>query len=214
MANPQACLKITFTSVICVLHFFPSIVSGECSCDVEAMGEYKGEALKFKLGAIATILVAGAFGVSLPLLGKRVPALKPESDIFFMVKAFAAGVILSTGFVHILPEAFQSLTSPCLGENPWGNFPFTGFVAMMSAIATLMIDSFANGYYRRQHFNKPKQLLLVDEEMSGDHAGHVHVHTHATHGHAHGSADSSQELGLPELIRKRVVSQVRRGIYI
>ncbi|KAJ4705785.1 Zinc transporter protein [Melia azedarach] len=157
MANPQACLKITFTSVICVLHFFPSIVSGECSCDVEAMGEYKGEALKFKLGAIATILVAGAFGVSLPLLGKRVPALKPESDIFFMVKAFAAGVILSTG---------------------------------------------------RQHFNKPKQLLLVDEEMSGDHAGHVHVHTHATHGHAHGSADSSQELGLPELIRKRVVSQV------
>ena len=101
---------------------------------------------------------------------------------------------------------------------------------MMSAIGTLMIDSFATGYYRRQHFDdhKPKLVAMVhdhhhtaaDEEKADHdqdghghghdhHAGHVHVHTHATHGHAHGSADSSQELALPELIRKRVISQVR-----
>ncbi|KAK0598021.1 hypothetical protein LWI29_030814 [Acer saccharum] len=225
--------------MIMVITFVNSvIIYGECTstCDhnVKAMEAAEinnnklGEALKYKLLGIATILVSGAFGVSLPLIGKRVSALRPENDIFFTVKAFAAGVILATGFIHILPDAFESLTSPCLNVNPWRRFPFSGFVAMMSAIGTLMIDSFATGYYRRQHFDdhKPKSMTMVhdhhhtavDEEKADDqdghgddhdlHAGHVHVHTHATHGHAHGSADSSQELALPELIRKRVISQV------
>lgn len=212
----QPCFD-SFTSfnLICLFFLLSSIVlvSGECSCEeVGDLGEHKGEALKYKLAAIATILFAGALGVSLPLLSKKVPALRPENDVFFMVKAFAAGVILATGFVHIIPEAFESLTSPCLGENPWGKFPFTGFVAMMSSIGTLMVDSFATGYYKRQHFNKNKLLAVVqDEEKAGEHEGHVHVHTHATHGHAHGGSldHSSQDLPLPQFIRHRVVSQVR-----
>lgn len=212
----QPCFD-SFTSfnLICLFFLLSSIVlvSGECSCEeVGDLGEHKGEALKYKLAATATILVAGALGVSLPLLSKKVPALRPENDVFFMVKAFAAGVILATGFVHIIPEAFESLTSPCLGENPWGKFPFTGFVAMMSSIGTLMVDSFATGYYKRQHFNKNKLLAVVqDEEKAGEHAGHVHVHTHATHGHAHGGSldHSSHDLPLPQFIRHRVVSQVR-----
>ncbi|KAL6562421.1 hypothetical protein OROGR_003428 [Orobanche gracilis] len=77
-----------------------------------------GPALKFKLVAIGSVLAAGAVGVSLPILGRKLPALRPENDTFFMIKAFAAGVILATGFVHILPDAFDTLTSPCLGENP------------------------------------------------------------------------------------------------
>ncbi|KAH7557867.1 hypothetical protein JRO89_XS11G0231300 [Xanthoceras sorbifolium] len=222
--------KLILITAVCVIIYGPGIVmvSGECTCGVESMEldiiNSKGEeALKFKLVGIATILVSGAVGVCLPLIGKKIPALRPENDIFFMVKAFAAGVILATGFIHILPEAFKSLTSPCLKENPWRSFPFAGFFAMMSAIGTLMIDSFATGYYRRQHFDKPKLIMVhhdddhspPDEEKADHqddhddhHVGHVHVHTHATHGHAHGSADSSQELALPELIRKRVISQV------
>lgn len=177
----------------------------------------KGEVLNYKLIAIGTILISGGVGVGLPLLGRRIQILRPENDIFFMVKAFAAGVILATGFIHILPEAFESLTSPCLKDNPWGRFPFSGFVAMMAAIGTLMIDSFATGYYKRQHFKDGNNKVVVigrDEEGGGDggdesHVGHVHVHTHATHGHAHGASDSGNELPLHELIRKRVISQVR-----
>ncbi|KAM7250281.1 hypothetical protein ACFE04_022164 [Oxalis oulophora] len=193
----------------------------------------KSESLKYKLGSIATILFAGAAGVSLPLLGKRIPALRPENDIFFMVKAFAAGVILSTGFVHILPDAFEDLNSPCLDPKPWGEFPFTGFFAMVSAIATLMIDSLATGYYQRLHFKKPGNIKLVnvDEESTttaittvaiDDHRGHVHVHTHATDGHAHGAfhthghhdhddggeGSGVSDFGASEIIRQRIVSQV------
>lgn len=81
---------------------------------------------------------------------------------------------------------------------------------MASAIGTLMVDSFATGFYTRLHYNKTKPGLNPDEEQGNEHAGHMHVHTHATHGHSHGSAAHSEELiDMAELIRFRVISQVR-----
>ncbi|EFH61183.1 hypothetical protein ARALYDRAFT_897485 [Arabidopsis lyrata subsp. lyrata] len=191
-------LRICVVLIIC-LHM--CCASSDCTSHDDPVSQDEAEkATKLKLGSIALLLVAGGVGVSLPLIGKRIPALQPENDIFFMVKAFAAGVILCTGFVHILPDAFERLSSPCLQDTTAGKFPFAGFVAMLSAMGTLMIDTFATGYYKRQHFNSnsgSKQVnVVVDEE---EHAGHVHVHTHASHGHTHGST---------ELIRKRIVSQV------
>ncbi|TXG57734.1 hypothetical protein EZV62_015563 [Acer yangbiense] len=112
----------------------PALVLGECACDTENEDRNKSQALKLKFAAIALILVARAIGVCLPMLGKAVPALSPEKNIFFIIKVFAAEVILATGFIHVLPDAFENLTSPCLNENLWGKFPFTGFVAMMAAI--------------------------------------------------------------------------------
>ncbi|KAH7546058.1 zinc transporter 1 [Ziziphus jujuba] len=180
-----------------------SYVSAECSFDGESQGGDKTAALRFKLVAICSILVASALGVCLPILGKKIPALSPEKDIFFVIKAFAAGVILATGFIHVLPDAFESLTSPCLHEKPWGDFPFAGFVAMLSAMATMMIDTFSTSYYERLHFSK----ALPVKEDSQVHEGHVHVHTHATHGHAHGSAFVSEDSST-DLLRHRVISQV------
>lgn len=212
-------LSTTFTNLLIILliFFLPCSVLADCTCDEAEHSNQaiinRGESLKYKLGAIASILVAGAAGVSIPLLGKKVPSLNPENPIFFMIKAFAAGVILATGFIHILPEAFERLTSPCLKENPWGKFPFTGLVAMLSAIGTLMVDTFATGYYKRQHFSKPKQVA-ADEEKGEEHAGHVHVHTHATHGHAHGSSTPSDEESLSDLVRRRIISQVRLELLI
>ncbi|CAI9090672.1 OLC1v1025489C1 [Oldenlandia corymbosa var. corymbosa] len=190
------------------------------------------EALKYKLIAIGSILIAGAIGVSIPILGKFFPLFSPENDIFFLIKAFAAGVILSTGMVHILPDATENLTNPALSESPWG-FPFSGLVAMLSAIGTLMVDSFASSYYQRSHFGKTNAAQeIIASGASGDgeaglnfdrreeqqqrqhhhHKEHVHLHTHATHGHAHGSASLSPNhqplFSSSELIRHRVVSQV------
>ncbi|KAL6282987.1 hypothetical protein ACE6H2_013916 [Prunus campanulata] len=197
------------TLLLLLLLFVPILVSAECTCSKETQHHDNVKVLKFKLVAISSILIASVLGVSLPMLGKKIPALRPENDIFFMIKAFAAGVILATGFIHVLPEAFESLTSPCLSQIPWGNFPFTGFIAMLSAIGTMMIDTFSTSYYRRSHFTKALPVK-EDEEMHGVHEGHVHVHTHATHGHAHGSGvilpeDSASSF---ELIRHRVISQV------
>ncbi|RZC68225.1 hypothetical protein C5167_031480 [Papaver somniferum] len=195
--------------LLLILLIVPVLVSAECSCDLQN-GEKRNrkEALTYKLTAIASILIASGIGVCIPILGKRISALRPENSLFFMIKAFAGGVILATGFIHVLPDAFENLTSPCLNEDPWG-FPFTGFIAMMSAIGTLMVDTFATSYYKRSHFNKALHVTR-DEEQIGEHAGHVHVHTHATHGHAHGSSadDTTSDSSSSQLIRNRVISQV------
>ncbi|KAF5185147.1 Zinc transporter [Thalictrum thalictroides] len=189
---------------------FPVLVKGECTCDGEESEEgSKSKALKFKIGAIVSILVFGGIGVCIPVFSKIFPSFEPGKDFFFMMKAFAAGVILATGFIHVLPDAFEHLSSPCLGK-PWSEFPFTGFIAMMAAIGTLIVDTIATSYYKNMHFNKAQAIVVNEDEEKGidehEHDGHVHVHTHATHGHAHGSVGGGSDEG--ELIRHRVISNV------
>ncbi|KAG4162728.1 hypothetical protein ERO13_D01G131800v2 [Gossypium hirsutum] len=190
---------------ICLL-YLPVLVTAECSCENEVLSKDTGnktKALKYKFVAISSILMAGAVGVSLPIMAKKIPTFGPQNNIFFLIKAFAGGVILATAFVHILPDAYQSFTSPCLSEKPWGVFPFTGFLAMVSAILTMMMDTFATSFCKSSHFDKALPVN-GDEEMLGEHEGHVHVHTHPTHDHAHGSAESSHHL----MITQRIISQV------
>ncbi|KAM0822373.1 hypothetical protein ACQ4PT_062056 [Festuca glaucescens] len=202
----------------------PAAAAGAgCDCGANAAEAATAEedargALRLKFVAIASILAAGAAGVLVPVLGRSSAALRPDGDVFFAVKAFAAGVILATGMVHILPAAFDALGSPC-GGGAKGGFPFAGLVAMAAAMVTMMVDSLAAGYYTRSHFKKPRP---VDDDASdlraaGDeeHAGHLHVHTHAAHGHAHShghggpeAASSPEDASAAETIRHRVVSQV------
>ncbi|XP_068653988.1 zinc transporter 3-like [Aristolochia californica] len=208
----QASAMKKLTALLLCTAFFALSVAAE-ECEQESREKNKTAALRLKLGAIGSILVAGSVGICLPVLARSVSALRPENDVFFVIKAFAAGVILATGLVHVLPEAFESLNSQCLNENPWRSFPFAGFVAMMSAIGTLMVDAFATGYYKKAHFGKSQPVKEDgDEEAAGEHAGHVHVHTHGAHGHAHGSVVPDERGGTSvsasELIRNRVVSQV------
>ncbi|KAK4348064.1 hypothetical protein RND71_034403 [Anisodus tanguticus] len=189
------------------LFLLPFLVSSECTCDEDSEDRNKTEALKYKLVAVASILLAGGIGVSIPILGKIIPAFHPENNVFFLIKAFAAGVILATGFVHILPDAFESLSSPCHAEKPWGDFPLAGLVAMISSIGTMMVDLLATSFYRKSHITTIQKTMNSDEEKEGH--GHVHVHTHSTHGHAHGSvALSSEGSETLDLSRRRVISQV------
>ncbi|KAL3715361.1 hypothetical protein ACJRO7_007141 [Eucalyptus globulus] len=191
--------------LLCLLALIP-LAAAECTCDKDDEGSNKSQALKYKLAAIASILVAGTVGVCLPILGKTVPALNPERSIFFIIKAFAAGVILSTGLIHVLPDAFEKLTSPCLSERPWGEFPFAGFVAMLGALGTLMVDTVATSYFKKLHAdNAGSDKSVGDEERARENQGQVPVHTHATHGHSHGPISTDAE---SDLLRHRVISQV------
>lgn len=156
----------------CILTYFllPTVALADCACNIskEVKGHKKSQStlIKYKVAAIGSILTAGGVGVSIPLLGRRTEALRPENDIFFMIKAFTAGVILATGFIHILPDGFQILTSPCLEQHPWRDFPFAGLVAMLASIATLMIETWATGFYNNmQSINKsPNQVENADQE--------------------------------------------------
>ncbi|KAG2291431.1 hypothetical protein Bca52824_038100 [Brassica carinata] len=111
----------------------------------------KAKALHLKVIAIAAILVSSMIGVGAPLFSRNVPFLQPDGNIFTIVKCFASGIILGTGFMHVLPDSFEMFSSQCLEENPWHKFPFSGFLAMLSGLITLVIDSMATSLYTSKH---------------------------------------------------------------
>ncbi|EFJ29347.1 hypothetical protein SELMODRAFT_91749 [Selaginella moellendorffii] len=173
----------------------------DCSSDESCIN--KDEALRLKIAGIAAILVSSLLGVAIPLVFKSFN----RTRVFFAGQCFAAGVILSTGFVHILPDAFAALTNPCLSEHPWEKFPFPGFIAMTTSMLVLFVDSMALGYYTRRE---------GETSSMGDHADHPHhVHAHPSNDHSAevSKVHDSQELeasagSTTTTIKNKVVAQV------
>ncbi|MCL7037929.1 hypothetical protein MKW94_029600 [Papaver nudicaule] len=193
------------------------LISAQDECQTEESGDCvnKSRAQPLKIIGIFCILITSMIGVGSPLFAKYIPALHPDREVFVIVKAFAAGIILATGFMHVLPDSFDMLSSSCLSDNPWHKFPFTGFVAMLSAIFTLMVDSMATSFYTTKN-----NRMMIQPTSEGDHElGHTgadggadggggsHFHSH---GHHHGGALSAPTKGPigAQLLRYRVVAMV------
>ncbi|XP_028556159.1 zinc transporter 10 isoform X2 [Dendrobium catenatum] len=187
--------------------------------------------------AVGAILVAGVGGVAIPLVGRKRRILRTDGSLFVLAKAFAAGVILATGFVHMLHDAQTALTDPCLPESPWQRFPFSGFFAMLAALGTLVVDFASTQMYERKHREEQMGLKAAasaaaaaatssdsiiaaapefDEEV-GDGEDPMHIvgiHAHAashshTHSHPHGHAHAHDDEGqVSSHVRHVVVSQI------
>ncbi|KAM3361635.1 hypothetical protein P3S68_016489 [Capsicum galapagoense] len=192
--------------------FSPRVLSvvEDCGAEEDNSCVNKSKALSLKIIAIVSILITSMIGVCLPLFTRSIPALSPERSLFVIVKAFAAGIILATGFMHVLPDSFDMLSSSCLKENPWHKFPFTGFVAMLSAIVTMAIDSIATSLYSKKHKAGIVNPEIGqgqdsnDQEMGAVNAGHSHVHSH----HHHGSFSTKDGVDGTKLLRYRVIAMV------
>ncbi|XP_058071302.1 fe(2+) transport protein 1-like [Magnolia sinica] len=187
----------TLLIALILLSSSPQISGSPSECDVGPTNgcHDKPAALRLKIIAICAILVTSMIGVCLPLITRSIPAVHPDRNLFFVVKAFASGVILATGYMHVMPDSFDDLRSECLPENPWRKFPFTMFVAMLSAVVTLMVDSFAMSFYKKRNSGL---AVSTDPDPSSDPEKKV------GHDHAHDHNEDEQSL----LLRYRVVAQV------
>ncbi|XP_047330935.1 zinc transporter 3-like [Impatiens glandulifera] len=194
------------TLILLITSLIKPIYSKPTTCNQTSQNNSgdKKQALHYKIAAIISILTSSAAGICIPLASKNSNALHPDSGIHFLAKSFAAGVILATGFIHILPDAFESLTSPCLaGEDgrAWADgFPVAGLVGMIAAIGTFLIEGFAAGHHKRMELRKA-QPVIGDEEVemnsgSNDVVGPV------------GAILMIQRSEESHLIRSRVISQI------
>lgn len=190
--------------------FHEFMTNSSCESSESDLCRDESEALILKFVAMASILVAGFSGIAIPLLGNRRGLLRSDGEILPAAKAFAAGVILATGFVHMLQDAWKALNHSCLKSysHVWSEFPFTGFFAMMAALFTLLVDFVATQYYETQHKRThdsggPEHGRVVgngeglEEELLGsgivevreENGGGMHIvgmHAHASqHGHSH-----------------------------
>lgn len=178
----------------------------ECRNDVVA--------LRLKCVAIVLILLAGAVGVAIPLIGSHHRMIRADGKPFALAKALAAGVILATGFVHMLHDAEEAFENPCVPRVPWREFPFAGFVAMLAALGTLVVDFVATQWYaRKAEVEEPEEeevegirVPLVAEGGEKMHIVGMRAHA-AAHRHSNGNeieddGESSRHA------RHAVVSQV------
>ncbi|KAL1203693.1 Zinc transporter 7 [Cardamine amara subsp. amara] len=171
MASSKACYKL-ITDILLLLSLTLTSLAGNAeNADVSECKSESGdsschnnkEAQKLKIIAIPSILAASMIGVSLPLFSRFVPALKPDQDMFVIVKALASGVILATGFMHVLPDSFDDLKSKCLSEI-WRKYPFTTLIAMCSALIILMIDSFAMSAAKMRNSKRNGEVKTLDND--------------------------------------------------
>ncbi|XP_054800323.1 zinc transporter 1-like isoform X2 [Prosopis cineraria] len=167
--QPNSSGKLFLSLSIIFIFLLPNLALSQLSCennnspDDDRNNISPSEATKYKLIAIASTLAASTVGISLPIVAKNLSSLSPESFLYFTMKAFAAGVILATGFLDVLPDAFEALetVNRCVAEKkkPWGDkFPLSGFIAMVAATVTLIMEALITGYHKRCELTKAQPL--------------------------------------------------------
>ncbi|CAL5221030.1 g3148 [Coccomyxa viridis] len=105
-------------------------------------------ALKLRIGAVFILLASSTLGVWLPFIaGKVSPYAATGSSMFFMLKAFGAGVILATGFIHMWPDANDAFSSACLG---WPDYPWASLFAMVTILCVLILEHVVSRAYERR----------------------------------------------------------------
>ncbi|KAE8669764.1 Fe(2+) transport protein 1 [Hibiscus syriacus] len=104
MISSSSLVKLFTIFLIIISIFTPlalSVVPEECQTETNSCTNKK-KALPFKIIAIFSILITSIVGVTAPLLMRSIPALQPDKSLFVIVKCFTAGIILATGFMHVL----------------------------------------------------------------------------------------------------------------
>ncbi|KAL9367630.1 hypothetical protein Peur_038829 [Populus x canadensis] len=135
-------------------------------------------ATHLKLISILIIFFTSIIGISSPVLLARYfhgKALYDKATL--IIKCFAAGVILSTSLVHVLPDAYDAL-SDChvASKHPWKDFPFAGFVTLIGVLLALLVDLAASARLEQHghghghgngNGNGQYTVVGIQEEMVG-----------------------------------------------
>ncbi|THF94495.1 hypothetical protein TEA_026491 [Camellia sinensis var. sinensis] len=105
-------------------------------------------AANLKLVSMFVIFVTSVVGISSPVMLARLFQGKPVYDkAILIIKCFAAGVILSTSLVHVLPDAFDALADcHVASRHPWKDFPFSGLITLIGVLTALLVDLTATSH--------------------------------------------------------------------
>ena len=113
--------------------------------------------LPLHVGAVFVLLIASAIGVYLPALLSHTtrPSTRTANggksrwarETLFVCRHFGTGVLISTAFVHLLTEAMDAWSNPCIGELAYSA---TGPAITMAAVWVVFnIDFFLLRFLRQ-----------------------------------------------------------------
>ncbi|KAF8493246.1 ZIP-like iron-zinc transporter [Russula emetica] len=113
--------------------------SGSTNCG-SGGGDTSLEGLR--IASLFIIWTTGTFGATFPIFAHRSRLIHFPSAIFETAKYFGSGVIIATGFIHLLAPGISELTSPCLGPE-WQIYPYALAFALLSSFSIFLIEVIA-----------------------------------------------------------------------
>ncbi|CAF0982924.1 unnamed protein product [Rotaria sordida] len=153
--------------------------------------------------SIFVLLIVSFLGTCFSIITTRVKRFYINPVIITTGKFFGSGVILGTGFIHMLPPAMELLTSPCLPES-WNVYSaYAGLFAMLAILAMQLIefiaherhppkiDPISNGQNEEPKMQKQVEMetsiaVVVNTPVEISKPKHHHDHDHHHHHHHHG----------------------------
>jgi zinc and cadmium transporter len=170
---------------------------------------------------IAATLVAGIGSVWLAALLLRVGVRSGSGGVNSQhLLSLAAGALLATAFMHLLPEAFESRIQPALLFG----------VLLFGLVFFFLLDKAELWHHGHEHHHGSPAPGPIGAGHQANHAahdhahGHPHDHDHADHGHSHSHApragggwavltgDSVHCFGDGILIASAFIADIRLGL--
>jgi zinc transporter 1/2/3 len=153
-----------------------------CSPD----NDYDGR-MGLRISSIFAIMVGGGLGVFIPLLSSKYSVIRLPPIWFFIAKFFGSGVIIATGFIHLLSPANEALSDECLG-GVLLTYPFAFAIALITLFLLFFsevcayrfiddkIEQMGEGGHSHSHFGDESMYLkkdahedkILDEESAID----------------------------------------------
>ncbi|KAL3896389.1 MAG: hypothetical protein SGCHY_004104 [Lobulomycetales sp.] len=133
-------------------------LGAELECSVSE--ELENYDLPLHIASVFILLIVSLLGAMSPIIyalfGKKDLAKQSyNSTPKFLLRLclfFGAGIILSTGFVHMLIHGFFLLNNPCLNEAFHDGYPaFAAFFAMLAVLLMQLLQYGLSSYYMRRH---------------------------------------------------------------
>ncbi|KAF9466795.1 ZIP zinc transporter-domain-containing protein [Collybia nuda] len=107
--------------------------------------------LEPRIGVMFGILFISLFAVSFPGISKQIAFLRIPHLAFFIGKHFGTGVILSTAFCHLLPDAFESLNNANVKAQYHGIGKWTGMIILGSLLSIFLVEYASTSYVDHLH---------------------------------------------------------------
>ncbi|KAF9446107.1 ZIP-like iron-zinc transporter [Macrolepiota fuliginosa MF-IS2] len=95
-----------------------------------------------RVASVFIILIGSSFGAFFPVMAKRSTWLHVPKAIFDFAKYFGSGVIIATGFIHLLSPALDALGSDCLSD-AWKTYPYALALCLFSIFAIFIVELIA-----------------------------------------------------------------------
>ncbi|CCG25622.1 hypothetical protein CORT_0C02470 [Candida orthopsilosis Co 90-125] len=104
---------------------------------------YNGKHFAARVSAVPVLFVLSVVGSFSPLLAAYSKKFMVPEWIFNGIRYFGSGVIIATGFIHLMAEAAAALSNTCLGP-PFTDYPFAEGIALIAVFFIFFFDIVAH----------------------------------------------------------------------